>query len=781
MNWSHRKWLTCWTGFSAIFAFFMIGSVHLDVQLAIIASVFISGIWIAIFQWLRHKQVSLVFPFFLFILTSLWVIFQAVPLPLHWLEFLSPHLYNLLDRTGHQSKHPLSYEPAATILEAAKIFSYGIFFLVVWHISRRRNYHRLLIQFVAYSGVFLALTALIHHYFSLNAIYGFYVPQKSESFLVPFVNSNHAGGFYTFIFFLLAGLGFSEKKDRLRNLTLFSLFFPFLVVIHSGSRGALLALSTGLFIFFSFYYRQNRKKLSFSFIVVIYVLLAASVPLMDFYVLPFTQSKSTLDQDMKIRLWKDNLDLGKDHLATGVGKGSFRSVIPHYINPEVGVMPSYAENVILQQIVDLGLFFSFFLLLSLVLFIFYFFRRVKIDTYKLGLVLAALALFIQNIFDFNLEFPGTALPLFLVVGVLSAQKGKKKIHRRFRVHPLVFLGGLVLVFLPLLWGVFTKSRPFELEKERSVAVKLVNSNNFLKLESYTAKAVKRHPSDYFLATLRGISLMHVEGGKPLKWIGLASWLFPGHYYPELAAARILRVWGRNNQAKIQYRRALSKRAPLNWELIKEIRSIEPDSAALTQIVPPNRWISLKRLLPGDERYHVCKRIVFELGIDQDCFHYLGSYYLQKNEYDNLWYLASFWDLINFKFNPVSRAYKLRHYWENKKFDIFEKELQKIARKRNTGVFKGLYLLWIARRYSLESACKAGEKMIEPSMPLSQKIFIYRALAKLYSASENKALDAKMTARKLQRLKNIKTSRSSHRVLNALKPLWKGKIAEKKTD
>jgi hypothetical protein len=697
------------------------------------------------------------------------------------LEFLSPHLYDLLDRSGFRGSHPLSYEPAATVLEATKILSYGIFFLVAWHLSRRRHYHRLLIQIIAYCGVFLALIALIHRYLSIDTMYGFYEPQHSDSFLVPFVNSNHAGGFYTFIFFLLAGLGFSEKWDRLRNLTLISLLFPFMVVVHSGSRGALLALSSGLFIFFSFYYKQNRKKLSFSFIVVVYVILAASVPLMEFYVLPFTQSKSTIDQDMKIRLWKDNLDLGKDHLVAGVGKGSFRSVIPHYIDPRVGVMPSYAENVILQQIVDLGLFFTFFLLLALVLFIFFFFRRINVDNYKLGLVLAALALFIQNIFDFNLEFPGTALPLFLVAGVLSAQKGKKKVLRRFKILPLVFLGGLILVFLPLLWGVLTRSRPYELEKDRNEAVELVNSNNFLKLESFTAKAVKRHPSDYFIVTLRGISLMYVEGGKPLKWIGLASWLFPGHYYPELAAARILRVWGRNNQAKIQYRRALHKRAPLNWELIKEIRSIEPDPAALTQIVPPSRWSTLKRLLPGDERFQVCKRIVFELGSDRSCFYYLGSYFLQKNDFDNLWYLASFWDLLHLGFNPVSHAYRLRYYWENKQFKVFETKLREISRKRNTGVFKGLYLLWIARNYSLESACKAGERLTEQSIPLSQKVFIYQALAKLYSASEDKALDAKMTARKVHRLKNIRTPRSSHWVLNALEPLWKAKLNPKKID
>jgi hypothetical protein len=63
MNWSQRKWLTCWTGFSAVFAFFMIGSVHLDVQLAIIIFAFISGIWIAIFQGQRHKKSHWLFLF----------------------------------------------------------------------------------------------------------------------------------------------------------------------------------------------------------------------------------------------------------------------------------------------------------------------------------------------------------------------------------------------------------------------------------------------------------------------------------------------------------------------------------------------------------------------------------------------------------------------------------------------------------------------------------------------------------------------------------------------
>ncbi len=602
--------LAHYVGLFAVFAAAAIGGVHPATQMAVAFGGLLSFFLALAAARTRHARVSV--PALFLFLAALFVVtlVQLIPLPLWLVGRLSPHLAELRGRLGHGTS-PLAYDTPAALFSAFQLAGTAGFLFAAYQVTRHGMFTQRMVQVLAFFGAALAALALFHELAGLHLMYGLYRPSESPSFFLPFVNSNHAAGFYGFIFFVLLSLGMGETSPRLRFFTLGCAFFPFLAVVWTGSRGGLGALGAGLVIWWLLSRLARDAAPSMTWIGLAFIGLLVSIPLMDQYVLPFLAEPTGLEEDVKFHLWRNAAPLLSDHLWTGVGRGGFGAVYPYYYDLPARIAVDYVENLPLQFLIDYGAVVASTLLVAGAVVVTRYFRRIRLRVWKAGLIAGVATLLLQNLVDFNLSFPGTALPLTLVLGVLSAQRyhGTRRPMRKW-VFGWAALGiPWTAVTVAALVAIPTWVLPHRLEAERAEVAALGAARKWDEMARVAAEAQRRHPADFQLSAMRGLAEVFVPKGQPLRWIGLASWLFPRHHYPELMAARVLARWNRSSQAALQYARALEKGAPLNWRMVEELRPHVTGPAGLLGIVPPAQWDRLVDLLPLPEREPVCRALL----------------------------------------------------------------------------------------------------------------------------------------------------------------------------
>ncbi len=451
----------------------------------------------------RHRRISFPLLFVLYLIAFLVALLQCIPLPVSWLEYPSPHLADLRTRLGHDFS-PLAYDPPAALLEAFETLSIAGLLFAAYQVTRQGTYTQRMVQIVAFGGALLAAVAFFHHFAGVSRMYGLYAPQNTASFFVPFVNSNHAAGYYAFIFFVLLSLGIAEPGSRLRAFTLAAAALPFLAVLWTGSRAGIAALGAGVLLWrvFSRFARDGAGSGTAIFLTLVGLLVA--IPLMDFFVAPFLQSPSGLDEDVKIRMWENVWPLVRDHAWTGTGPGAFSSVYPHYHALPDRVHLDYAENIVLQFASDYGLLAAGIFFAGGAFLLARYLRHIRMRAWKAGLLAAASTLILQNLFDFNLEFPGTALPLAVILGVLAAQHYHgDEAPPKLVARPAVFWSLGILSLAGALFAVPFYALPHGLEKERAQAAALAQERRFSEAAAAAADAQTRHLADDTLAAIRG--------------------------------------------------------------------------------------------------------------------------------------------------------------------------------------------------------------------------------------------------------------------------------------
>lgn len=729
-------------GFFAVAAPALMGSVHPLARTVLIFGGFFCFFTAIASAGRRHSRVSLPLVFLLMLVMGFVGLLQCIPLPVGWLEILSPHLADLQGRLGH-SAAPLAYDTPAALMEAFELLSMAGFLFAAYQVTREGTHTQRMVQIIGFGGALLAAVAFFHHFAGVSRMYGLYEPQMSRSFFVPFVNSNHAAGYYAFIFFVLLSLGIAEPGMRLRIFTLSAAALPFLAVLWTGSRAGIAALGAGVVIWrvFNGFSRDTAESGTDAFLVIMGILVA--IPLMDFFVTPFLQTPAGLDEDVKVRMWAIAWPLVRDHAWTGIGPGSFSSVFPYYHDFSDHVHMDYAENIAIQFAADYGIVLAFLAGTACLILCVRYLRLIRMRAWKAGLLAAVATLGLQNLFDFNLEFPGTALPFFVVLGVLSAQRyhdayGQKIKKYLFRPATLWVPG--VLLSAGAVFAVPLYAVPYELEKERAKVIDWSHQRKWPEMAAAAARAQKRHPADAMLAAARGFAETFVPRGTPLRWIGLASWLYPRHPYPDLMAARVLAAWKRPQQALLQYRLALEKGAPLNLRLVQEIRPLLSGKQAITDVVPPRAWNALVPLLPGQERIPVC-RVVLESGVPQlPCVQLLMREALRQKDWAFIVRLSALEEGLSGS-SPRVAALRLRALHEQGLHGEFETHLQEAIRRHpRSGVMKAASMMLLCRLRGLPEALKwARDRVDSRELAPAQAFFLVQAALRLQDSDTAEAV------------------------------------------
>lgn len=377
------------------------------------------------------------------ILLALWCVYvalQLVPMPLSWLERLSPTAAELYAYTG-ATRAPLSVDPGHTflalLLSGFLTLSFALALLLVH--SRRRV--RVLIAVVVASGTFQAVYGsamvlsgtewgfLAHKVYYLGAATG------------TFFNKNHLAGYLEMALGLGLGLMLTQRSETrghtararlvgvLKWMTSWKIMLRLLLVtmvigvVLSRSRMGNIAFFTGLVVFgvLGLLARRPMSRRPFLILVVSVVLIDALVIGKWF---GFDRVVQRIEQTSLSRESRDDVGIQvmpaiEDYWLVGSGMGSFASVFPHYRGPDVKHFWDHAHNDYLEFLLEAGVLGSALLAAFLGLNLAQGMKRCwRAQTQlrwgiAMGAMMASVSLLVHTFVDFNLQIPANAM-LFMV-------------------------------------------------------------------------------------------------------------------------------------------------------------------------------------------------------------------------------------------------------------------------------------------------------------------------------------------------------------------------------
>lgn len=521
---------------------------------------------------------------------SLYSIVQAVPLPIGFVEVLSPTTAHIASRVGTLLETPsrwtpLSLDPSASLLEAFKFASYTLLFILAFkagaHGSKRNVFAT-----VFGSGVLLTLISIIHAATSATKVYGLYRPtfDATSRQLGPLLNQNHLAGYLILAGF--CGLGLPRSTDwSSRVFRLLGVTWLFSCVVLTGSRAGVVALLLGLLLYAVLRPTRShsRDKTTFLGLVVLAMLVIA-----------FTSSARLWDELFgrdaeKILLFKDSVRIITDFPLTGIGRGAFASVSSAYHTIPDNVVFTHAENLPLQWVTEWGLPVS--IAAAIALFIAFNPRRLlrSKSTSNPAIVAGTSALLAQNFFDFSSEIPAVAVAWIAVAaaahGAVREEPSRTNFPRFLSRRYGALAAVAVIPVVLALTGGLQSLQELRVELGQKTTDTLDgNSTDVERLRQELSRAQRRHPADYYFARLRGLLDAHDTSESALPWIGysLERCLHCGRTHLLLAG-----VLARLNpqQAMLHLRKAVENDNTLPAEAAALALRITSDTRWLTTSIP----------------------------------------------------------------------------------------------------------------------------------------------------------------------------------------------------
>jgi len=371
-----------------------------------------------------------------------------------WRASVAPRLAAKVDavlvETGVTGWQGLTVAPGDTGLEVGRLFALLLVIVVAANLSWRWTAIG-----VAAGSCLVTLLGLFHHAFDMHAIYGLYHtidvdPAQTASLLTSFVNPNHQSGLMLLGLFCAAGLAVDVRAQtrsardtyshaRRRELHLMCLAAIGLLLVGlvlSRSRGALLAgaLVTPLALWWAWMPDagakavQRTQKLTRGL-----TLIATTVALAWLVRVGAWDEVMSFSQDgpepfEKLHLAWSALALNEWSPVLGTGRGTFLDLFA-LVDPNPGALVhTHLESVPLTMRVEWGLFG-----IAIGGGVLAWWLSAVIGARKRGscqarrLVLCGLlALAIQNLSDFSVEFLGVAAPTAALVGALSPRTWRVK-------------------------------------------------------------------------------------------------------------------------------------------------------------------------------------------------------------------------------------------------------------------------------------------------------------------------------------------------------------------
>jgi O-antigen ligase len=428
-------------------------------------------------QWVRTP---LNWPILLFL--SL-VGLQLLPLPPALLRLVSPHTYELYQRTlsGWPDRptlpliaqapvepdtrpqassavppgfgasdtspwRPLSLYPHATWEALRQALTYAVAYLIVVNtVQTRRQLVHLLLALLAVGG-FMAVLGLIQKASGTARIYWWWQPQFGGAPFGPYVNRNHFAGYMAMVFPIglgwlwgqlaqrgsgMAGWGWQERfkhlvngRDGRRLLLVCALVNMAAALLVSASRGGIISLAAALVCFTLLVGLPRRPERRLG-LVVIPVVLASVLAYALWLGLDHVVERFFQPEEGRPLIWSGTFKLIGDYPLLGTGLGTYgSSVRRHKPTLDAGLV-DHAHNDYLELWAEVGLLGFLVVVGGLGWCGWRTLKRwsARHDPEIRGLVLGGLAgvcaIGVHSLVDFNLHIPANALTCAVILGLIA--------------------------------------------------------------------------------------------------------------------------------------------------------------------------------------------------------------------------------------------------------------------------------------------------------------------------------------------------------------------------
>ncbi len=384
-------------------------------------------LWLCTWGFRVNLASGLGVPFWLLAGLGLFSALQAVPLPLGFVELVSPHsaeIWRLSTRpfgAAEPTWCPLSLAPSASLHEAGKFMTYAVLFALSSALAKRRGLTPALVG-VFGIAVFVALTTLLHAAVSAERLMFLYQPEATGrvAFVSFLPNPNTLAGYMAVGAFSGLALLLRRRDLTLRPVVVSGVATCVGLLLLTGSRGGVAAFLLALLGFGVAVVRARGRSAASLAVVTLPLLLGFCVFAAG--VTPF-RLRDLLGDDMsKLGYLPRLVEAVLAFPLVGIGRGAFDSLSRRLFDEPSHITHSYVENFPLSWLLEWGVCVGLAGLALMLLFLAP--RRLGLGRSRSRLaVLAALyALLAQNLLDLSLELPAIFGTFALLWGALSGSR-----------------------------------------------------------------------------------------------------------------------------------------------------------------------------------------------------------------------------------------------------------------------------------------------------------------------------------------------------------------------
>jgi tetratricopeptide (TPR) repeat protein len=533
--------LTIWISLLAV------GTVHVVTLLLIAPAALLAG---GLALWTeRHSALRFPAPAIVLAALGVYSLIQSIPLPPAWVQVLSPvaartwaDAYAL---TGTDLGHyrSLSVDPSASRVEALKWLAYASIFVASARLAREKGGNRGL-AIVVGAALTGGVLSVVHGLAGISEWFYVYKPQFAypQWAPAPLLNPNNFAGYLNLALVSGMGLFFARKPPLPRWMSAFSIILLAALVILTGSRGGVLALIVGFAASgVAFRIQQVRAQSRGGVAVPTWIPIASvGIAATTLAVIGANEPvwQQLLDETTsKLRIIEYSKAIVADHLWIGVGRGAFGTAFSAYRQELGDSIAHYAENFVVQWIVEWGLPVAILGLLGLVATMWKTRHTFTRSPQQTAAILAVIVLLLQNLVDLGTEIPSIAFAAFSLLGTAYGtseyvlkrkQSGAAQPKGNVRasaatgvlaIHAFASIGLIVLVAKTAATDVIDQ-RAALAEELTGLVGKSKGDPGFAALRQKVTAQLLRFPADPHIPLL-GALLTRESGKSPFTWLNQA--------------------------------------------------------------------------------------------------------------------------------------------------------------------------------------------------------------------------------------------------------------------
>jgi tetratricopeptide (TPR) repeat protein len=528
------------------------------------------------------------------LLSGVYSMVQLAPLPRGLLTKLSPNaerVWHELDLAlgASPAARPISVDPPGTQFAGATALIVACMFFVLAFIVTRVDGDAVVLRAVLIALSICAFIGVIQPAFGMTRVYGFFdLPGGAQSLgLSPLMNPNHAAAVGCVGPPIALAVALDAPTARGRWAAALGGMVCAVSVLLALSRGGIAVLSLELVAMGA--YLAIRRRSGFlrrqwfgalgaaSAVVVVAVLTVGGSRVLR-------EARDT--SSSKVALAKRALSAAREFWMVGAGRGSFAaSFAAHEDNlaGDVGTIATHqafghSESWPGQLAFEHGFIVTAVFVLLLTVAVVWAIRRHGLGHRRYFALVALAGLVLHDLADFALEYAGAAGIAVALLAVVTGRAASSTVTRS-----LIWARTGAITAAVAIFALLAVSWRQTLEDEHGRVCEQLAHGRLEDLPDVTA-ALRRHPSDPYLAMLRGVQLINSpDGGKHLR---RAILLGPGRPASHFWLARWFLRSGRRAQAFAEYRAARRLAPHLEDAIITDF--VHAD-ASLDEIIATATW------------------------------------------------------------------------------------------------------------------------------------------------------------------------------------------------